>query len=358
MWRRVLLLWSASRVVTLSLGVLVTSQLAWHRHIEQWQTQPWIALTGWDSVYYIQISHIGYLTGTNAVAFFPFYPLLINLVRNVPGVGDAVAALAISSLALLAALIGMYTLARERLSEAIAQRAVLYILLSPFAFVFSLAYTEGIFLALAVWLFVFVDRDRPVQAAALGLLAGLTRVTGLALIAPMLWIAWRRRSPLWALASVAPAIGFGMFSALLHRDTGDWLAMVHVQSQWGGHPSVPPLAMFTELSDFASDQRPVHLLSVLAVLVYAALLIPVVRRPIFARHRVEDILYVAGIFAMPLVAGILQSSGRFGLVAFPVFFSLADLGLRHPTLHRFYSVFAPTAQILLFAYVALGYLVP
>ena len=183
-------------------------------------------------------------------------------------------------------------------------------------------------------------------------------MTGLALIAPLLWIAWRRRSPAWALASVAPAVGFGMFSALLHRDTGDWLAMVHVQSQWGGHPSVPPLALFTELSDFATDQRPVHLLSVLAVLVYASLLIPVVRRPIFAAHRVEDILYVAGIFAMPLVAGILQSSGRFGLVAFPVFFSLADLGLRHPTLHRFYSVFAPTAQILLFAYVALGYLVP
>jgi len=38
--------------------------------------------------------------------------------------------------------------------------------------------------------------------------------------------------------------------------------------------------------------------------------------------------------------------------------SLADLGMRHRTVHQVYVVFAPVAQMLLFAYVALGYLVP
>jgi hypothetical protein len=67
---------------------------------------------------------------------------------------------------------------------------------------------------------------------------------------------------------------------------------------------------------------------------------------------------VGCVFAMPLLAGVLQSSGRFGLVAFPLFFALADLGMRHRTMHQVYVVFAPVAQVLLFAYVALGYLVP
>ena len=65
-----------------------------------------------------------------------------------------------------------------------------------------------------------------------------------------------------------------------------------------------------------------------------------------------------GVFLLPLTSGILQSSGRFGLLAFPLFLVLADLGLRHRTFHRAYMVFAPTAQIVLFSYVALGYLVP
>jgi hypothetical protein len=358
MWRRVLLLWGGSRLVTIGLGLLVTSQLAWHRQVESWQTQPWQALTGWDSVYYIDISHVGYLPGSNSVAFFPLYPLLISIVRVIPEAGDAVAALSVSALTLLAAMAGLYTLGKERLSEELAWRAVVYLMLSPFAFVFALAYTEGLFLALAVWIFVFVDRNRPASAGAFALLAGLSRVTGLALVLPLAYIAYRRRSLPWALAAAAPAVGFGLFSALLQRDVGDSLAMIHVQSEWGGQPSVPPLALASELIDFVSDHQPIHLLSVAAVFIYLALLVPVLRRPIFARHRVEDTLYVGCVFAMPLLAGVLQSSGRFGLVAFPLFFSLADLGMRNRTLHQIYVVFAPVAQIVLFSYVALGYLVP
>jgi hypothetical protein len=61
---------------------------------------------------------------------------------------------------------------------------------------------------------------------------------------------------------------------------------------------------------------------------------------------------------LPMLAGILQSSGRFGLLAFPLFFALAELGIRRPTLHRAYVVFAPVVQVIAFGYVALGYLVP
>ena len=82
------------------------------------------------------------------------------------------------------------------------------------------------------------------------------------------------------------------------------------------------------------------------------------RLPLFAEHRAEDVAYVGGIFALPLLAGVLQSSGRFGLLAFPLFFALADLGMRRPLLHRAFVVFAPVVQVLAFGYVALGYLVP
>jgi len=64
------------------------------------------------------------------------------------------------------------------------------------------------------------------------------------------------------------------------------------------------------------------------------------------------------VFALPLLSGVLFSVGRFGLVAFPLAFALADVGLRRETVHRAYVVFAPSIQFLLFASSALGYRPP
>jgi len=357
MWRRVLVLWSASRVAIVVLGWLMTTQLGWHRVLESWQRQPWTALTGWDSVYYIRIAHDGYLSGARA-AFFPLYPMLIRGLEAVGGPRDAIAALAVANLAALAAMAGMYVLARGRLSEPHAWRGMLYIVLSPYGFALGLAYSEGLFLALAVWLFVCSDRRRDAPAVMLGVLAGLARISGLALILPLAIVAWRRRTVGSALVAASPAAGLALHMAWLQHTLGDPLAFVHAQGRWGGHASFPPLALGEEFWQFAQTGRAIHLLSALTVIAYLALLIPILRRPLFAKHRAEDIAYVGGIFALPLLAGVLQSSGRFGLLAFPLFFALADLGLRRPSLHRVYVVFAPVVQVLVFGYVALGYLVP
>ena len=357
MWRRVLVLWCASRVVIIGLGVFLTSQLGWHRTLASWQHQPWVALTGWDSAYYIKIAHHGYSAG-RTVAFFPLYPMLIHVVDAGGVLGNAGAALLVSNLACLAALWGMFVLGRDRLGQERAWRGVLYLVLSPYGFALALAYSEGVFLALAVWLFVCSDRRKDWLAIPLGICAGLARVNGLALIFPLALVAWRRRTWGSALAAVAPAVGVALYAGWLQHVVGDPLAFVHAQSRWGGHPSFPPFALGDEIYQFVMTGRLTHLISAVTVITYLALLIPIFRRRIFAGHRWEDVTYVAGIFALPLLAGVLQSSGRFGLLAFPVFFALADIGIRKPTIHRAFIVFAPVVQVIAFAYVALGYLVP
>ena len=357
MWRRVVVLWVASRAATVLLGWLISTRLGWHKALEPWQHQPWTALTGWDSVYYIRIAHDGYAAGPR-VAFFPLYPLLIHVWETVTTQGDAVAALAVSNIATLIGFLGIYVLGRDRLSPQHAWRAVLYLALSPYAFTLTLAYSEGVFIALASWLFVFSDRRRYLYALPLGILAGLTRVNGLALIAPLVLVAWRERSAGAWLVALSPAIGLAIHMAWLWHSVGDPLAFVHAQGHWGGHASFPPLALGEEFWQFAQTGRAIHLLSGLTVIVYLALLIPILKLRRFAAHRWEDTLYVGGIFLLPLLAGVLQSSGRFGLLAFPLFFALADLGMRKPSLHRGYVVFAPVVQVLAFGYVALGYLVP
>ena len=357
MLRRVLVVWSASRVAVLTLGALLTAQLGWHRALQPWQTVPFRALTGWDSVYYVRISHTGYHHGRD-VAFFPLYPAAIWLTREVTRVGDAVAALAVSNAAVLAGLLGLYVLGRDRLSEAHARRGVLYLVLSPYAFALTMAYSEGLFLALATWLFVLSDRERDLAAAPLAFAAGLTRITGLALVAPLALRAWRRRTWSSFLAAVAPIAAFGCHAAWLDHTVGDPLAMVHVQARWGGHPSVPPVSLVDQFLRFSDTHNVFFLVIGVTVVAYLALIVPLVRNPRFAATRAEDLLFVGCVFAMPLLSSVVQSVGRFGLVAFPLVLVMADLGLRSQRVHRAYVVYAPTAQIILFAAAALGYRPP
>ena len=357
MLRRVLVVWSASRVAVLSLGYLLTAELGWHRALQPWQTT-WVrAVTGWDSVFYIRISHVGYRHG-KLEAFFPLYPLAIRAAREGLMVGDAVAALLVANLAVLAALAGVYVLARDRLSEAHARRSILYLVLSPYAFALAMAYSEGPFLALTVWMFVLSDREHDLAAVPLAFAAGLTRVTGLALVAPLVLRAWRRRTlSAWVLAA-APLAAFGAQAAWLQHAVGDPLGMVHVQAQWGGHPAFPLISLGDQFWRFATTRDVFFLARGLTVIVYLALLVPLYRRPQFRATRAEDMLLVCGIFAMPLLSSVLQSVGRFGLVAFPLVFVMADIGLRRESWHRAYVVFAPTAQIVFFTSVALGYRPP
>jgi hypothetical protein len=350
-------LWLASRLLTLAIGVLLTTHLGWHRPLAPWQAQPWTALTGWDTVYYVGLSHTGYRPGLS-VAFYPLYPMLIWLFRTAVWNRDAIAALVVANGAVLVGMAGLYTLARERLSEAHARRAVLYLVLSPYAFALVMAYSEGVFLALVTWLFVLSDRGRDRPAIVLALACGLARVTALALIVPLVLRARARRTlSAWLLAA-APAVALAAHAIWLWHAVGDPLAMVHVQSRWGGHPSFPLVPLLDQFWRFATTRDFFYFARGAAVVAYLSLLVPIVRNSRFAAHRWQDTLYVAGIFALPLLSGVLFSVGRFGLVAFPLALALADIGLRRETVHRAYVLFAPSIQFILFASAALGYRPP
>jgi len=357
MWRHVLVIWVVSRVATIAYGAALTSFLGWHRAIAPWQSQPWRAVTGWDTVYYVDLAHRGY--GDNlSVAFFPLFAVGIRLWEAVTGMGDATASLAVSNLSVLVAFAGIYVLACRRLSEQHARRAVLYLALSPYAFALVMAYSEGPFLALTVWMVVLFDGRREWWAAPLGFLAGLTRVTALAIVPSLAIVALRRRLAATWVAAAAPIAAFAVFAAWLGHAVGDPLAMVHVQSHWGGRATFPLVSLGAQFVDFARTLDFFYLARGLTVIGYLALLVPILRLPRFAATRWEDTMYVLGIFALPLLSNVLLSVGRFGLVAFPLMFALADVGLRRANVHRVYVVFAPTFQIIFFTAAALGYRPP
>ena len=122
---------------------------------------------------------------------------------------------------------------------------VLYLVLSPYAFALAMAYSEGLFLALhRVALRALGPRAATWRPCRSRSPPGLTRITGLALVAAAgaAGVAAAHGLGVGALA-VAPAGAFAAHAAWLEHAVGDPLAMVHVQAQWGGHPAVPLVSL-------------------------------------------------------------------------------------------------------------------
>jgi hypothetical protein len=192
----------------------------------------------WDAAWYLVIAHYGYRPEFGAFtaprdAFFPLYPLGVRALSDV-GLAPVIAGVGLSVAAFMAALYGLHRLtalevARLRCgssargigasnktgdaprarggalgflglagrrpgsvrlakldSREVARLAVLLTAFAPMAFYFSAVYSESLYFALSVGLFLCARRGRWGTAAMLGALASATRSTGVVLVLPLL----------------------------------------------------------------------------------------------------------------------------------------------------------------------------
>jgi hypothetical protein len=153
----------------------------------------------WDAAWYLVIAHYGYRPQFGAFtaprdAFFPLYPLGLRALSDI-GLAPVIAGVAFSIGAFMVALYGLHrltTLEVARLSRPsldsrrVARLAVLLTAFAPMAFYFSAIYSESLYLALSVSLFLCARRGRWASAAMLGALAAATRSTGVVLLLPLL----------------------------------------------------------------------------------------------------------------------------------------------------------------------------
>jgi hypothetical protein len=262
----------------------------------------------WDAAWYLVIAHYGYRPDLGAftssrTAFFPLYPLCLSVISHL-GVPPILAGVLLSCGALALALYGIHRLTTLELGRTgmskipgveggeVARLAVLLTAFAPMAFFFSAVYSESLYLALSVGVFLCARQGRWAWVAALGVLAAATRSTGVLLLLPaamlylygpredlapdfprserprggpgtgtgtgtvaerralrlpgvsfMLGTAARlrpnyrlRRDFLWL--AIVPA-GLGIYMAYLWFSGGDALMPFHAQDVWGRHFAGP-----------------------------------------------------------------------------------------------------------------------
>jgi hypothetical protein len=143
----------------------------------------------WDAGWFLKVAVNGYPHGYtydmagqlqgNELAFFPVYPMLIRLVAAL-GLSAPTAGLVVSWIASAAAAVALHLLGTSLYGKRAGWALVAICLSAPVSIVFSMAYSEGIFLALVAGMFVAAHRRVWWAAGLLGLLASLSRPTGAA----------------------------------------------------------------------------------------------------------------------------------------------------------------------------------
>lgn len=145
----------------------------WHNLVTAWER--------FDALWFLRIATGGYVDGDGSAAFFPLYPLAIRALSPLLGGHPLAAALVLSNLAFLGALVVVYLLTAGEHGEPAARRAVVLLAVFPSAYFFLAPYSEAPFLLLAAGSFLAARRGRWEVAGVAGALASATRSIGLLL---------------------------------------------------------------------------------------------------------------------------------------------------------------------------------
>jgi len=304
-----------------------------------------------DTLWYLRIAAQGYAPDDGSTVYFPLYPMLIKLVGTLFAGNYLLAALVISNLAFVGVLFCLYRLTARQFGGTGARRSTLYLAIFPTAFFFLAAYAESLFLLLTLAAFLSAHEKRWWLAGTLGFLASLTRLQGVVLLAPLLYMYLRHKG--FRLSGVRPDVlgplivpmGAALFMAYQHLVLGSAPLMSTYQTQLYAQFVWPWDNIIASVQQIVSPEGTfVDVLNLLATGVFIAMTILS-----FRRLPMEYAIYMAiTLLALMLRRTTLQplvSMSRYVLVLFPAFMLWAHWG-SNPRIQRL--IVYPSVALLLY----------
>ncbi|GAB2840466.1 hypothetical protein GCM10022221_44830 [Actinocorallia aurea] len=212
--------------------------------------------------------------------------------------------------------------------------AVLAIITSPCAVFLFAAYSEALFLALALPAWLLAKKGRWEYAALLAAASSVVRITGLflalAMIVEFLVGPTGRKAGNWRKAPflVAPFVSIGAYMGYLWYKTGDMMAWQHAQEKGWNRQTVMPWESFktTWVNAFEVESEWTNAFRV--EIVAAAVGVLLVAWLLYQRQWPEFV-YVSTQLAAFMTSSFYLSIGRATLLWFPLWILLGHLFTRH-----------------------------
>jgi Mannosyltransferase (PIG-V) len=312
----------------------------------------------WDTTWYLIIADSGYHWDTRATAFFPLYPLTVRAAHAVLPGNTFGAALAVSLVCCLAALVLVHRLAAEVLDDRHARRAAFYLLAFPTGFYLVAAYNESMFIALAVGSLYCMRRGHWWAAGVLAGLAGGTRMAGVLLGAAFVFEYLRqrgwslRRLRIDALAVALVPAGLVAYMLYLQRSFGNPLHFMQSQKAWFHDGYQAPWTTIGQVAKMIADWTPMfspdnfrNVANLVTALIMIVLLAFALVGPWKLAPADRYLVVFAGLTLMlPIISPVhshypLSSLWRYSLECTAAFLVLAKMG-RSATFDRFFTMTA------------------
>jgi len=349
-WRVPLVAWLLSRLLVFVMAASGSVWLGWPPMAPASGIPRSLALLGgWDTNWYLRIARHGYQRGTTGIAThhsdFVFYPLLpaIMHVGVLTSSNPFLWGLVASNAAFLIGLVAFHGLTEDRKGLQFADRATWILAFSPAAVYASLAYTDGILLALATSAAWAAWRGRWWLAAGVSAASVLARPQGFLVALLVIMIAVtapsvpaRLRATRAAVAAAAAVAVFLAFLGWMQVERGSWqLPFIGQQAWYRYSPGLRAIREFgTELKyvfTYPTSKPNLPWFRILywtgpvrdliLTIVMLALVVALIR---FERSwRSIWVIFTLLALLVPLSSGNFSSDTRFGLLAFPLIWPIA-----------------------------------
>jgi hypothetical protein len=279
-----------------------------------------------DANWYLKIAARGYDGSDGSTVYFPLYPMLIRVFSWI--MDPLFAALLISNIALIGVLVLLYRLASKLVDVATTRRALAYLLMFPTAFFLMGAYTESLFLLFTLGNFHAASQRRWVWAALWGACAALTRLQGVLLLIPLLYMLWRERKTFaWK-----EFILRGLPLALIPLSTFSFLAYSNLslfntyQGTLNARFVFPWENIWAAVSVLAHGEGAiVDALNLIVTLGSLAIMVPVWKKLPLEYTLYALLMLIAPMFRMTTLQPLVSMS-RYAVVIFPMFIILGMWG--------------------------------
>ena len=347
-----------SRLALVLVGWIALALLPWQYYSPTYDTtsNPLILMwIRWDALWYTGIAAHGYWT--QALAFFPLYPMLIAVGHFLLHLPVDVSAVVVSNVAMVLFVVTFYRLVSEYYGGLTARRSVWMALMFPTAFYMSAGYTESLFLWLTCAAFLASAKRQFWWAGVYGLFATLTRNEGLFVAFPFLW-AYYQKHGFRLTRDIIPIflipLGLVIFMVYQWRDFGNPLGFMAAQSLWGRHITWPWNGIFMAIGTIwkGGPLQPNTILSMIdlvAALSSGALWVYSLKR----RFPPDWLVYWGVLWLIDVAAPAPQgqspllSMSRLVLALFPSFVALGILA-RNSVWRRMLQWVLPSLQVVFF----------
>lgn len=281
----------------------------------------WGSLSHWDGAHFITIAQHGYINNSE-YAFFPLYPLLIKVGTYITN-NYQFSAVALSTIFTLLALNLFYRLLVLEFDKKIAEKGVLNLLIFPTSFYLVTAYSESLFLFLAILTFYYLKKNNLMAATITTILATATRITGIALVLALIlhivstgglnrrnWFVWL--SPM----------GLIIYGWYLYLNTQDPLYFITAEKYWFRFINFPWVSFWDTIHSLSTVGFIKTNFNILLDFIFAIFGVGLILRSFRFLHPSLAFYGLISII-IPIVTSTLMSFPRFLLPIFPIFMVLA-----------------------------------